>query len=158
MQTPSGRVRSRRFMCSEKCSWTDGCPWAKKFNKLKPDQTVELMYHWSQLHSVEETAHETGIHADTVGDFYHVCRETTTEFLHKVTRNEKIGGQGRIVCIDETHITKKKRNRGGFQGRNTLAHETIIMAGVELDGPWAGRKLTGRAFMVVVREKSAETF
>jgi hypothetical protein len=108
-------------------------------NKLKPDQTVELMYQWSQMHSVEEAAHETGINPNTVGDFYHVCRETTTEFLEKATRNEKIGGAGRIVCIDETHVTKKKRNRGGFQGRSTLGHETILMAGVELDGPWAGR-------------------
>ena len=63
------------------------------------------------------------------------------------------------MCIDETHkMQKKKKNRGGFQGRNTLAHQTIIMAGVELDGPWAGRKQTGRAFMVVVTDKSAETF
>ena len=80
-----------------------------------------------------------GINPNTVGDFYHVYRETTTEFLEKATRNEKIGGAGRIVCIDETHVTKKKRNRGGFQGRSTLGHETILMAGVELDGPWAGR-------------------
>ena len=35
-RTKSDRVRSRRFMCSEKCSWCDGCPWAKKLNKLKP--------------------------------------------------------------------------------------------------------------------------
>ena len=125
----------RRAICSEKCTWSDDCPWAQKMNKLKPDQTVELMYQWSQLHSVEEAAHETGINPNTVGDFYHVCRETTTEFLEKATRNEKIGGAGLIVCIDETHVTKKKRNRSGFQGRSTLGDETILTAGVELDGP-----------------------
>lgn len=32
------------------------------------------------------------------------------------------------------------------------------MAGVELDVPWAGRKETGRAIMVVVNNKQAETF
>ena len=138
-RSKGGRVRLRRAICSEKCTWSDDCPWAQKMNKLKPDQTVELMYQWSQLHSVEEAAHETGINPNTVGDFYHVCRETTTEFLEKATRNEKIGGAGRIVCIDETHVTKKKRNRGGFQGRSTLGHETILMAGAALDGPWAGR-------------------
>ena len=61
-------------------------------------------------------------------------------------------------CIDETHITRKSRNRGGFQGRTTLGHQTIVMAGVELDGPWAGRKQTGKAFCVIVTDHAALTF
>ena len=32
--------------------------------------------------------------------------------LHK--RNKMIGGKHRVVCVDETHFTKRKRNVAGF--------------------------------------------
>ena len=84
-----------------------------------------------------------GMDRSTVGSFFEQCRETVSEFTANATQGEKIGGRGKIVCIDETFITRKKRNRGGFRGRTTLGHQTIVMAGVELDGPWAGRKELG---------------
>ena len=80
------------------------------------------MYHWLMQHSFEETSHESGIHRATVGDVYDQFRETVSEFTANATKGEKLGGPGRIVCIDETHITRKSRNRGGFQGRTTLGH------------------------------------
>ena len=48
-----------------------------------------------------------------------------------------------------------------FRGRHTLGHKTIIMAGAEFD--WNGkdpntRKETGRCFLVVIKDKSKETF
>ena len=76
------------------------------------------------MHEVEEAAHETGINRHTVGDFYNKCRHTATEFLTNATKGEKVGGRRRIVCIDETHITMKKRNKGGFQGRSSATRRS----------------------------------
>ena len=78
--------------------------------------------------------------------------------MEKTSAGEKIGGPGKIVCIDESHLTKAKRNKGGFQGRRTVGHKTIMMGGVELNGSWSGRKQTGRAFLVVIRDQTALTF
>ena len=52
------------------------------------------MYHWSQMHEVEEAAHETGINRHTVGDFYNKCRHTATEFVTNATKGEKKWRQG----------------------------------------------------------------
>ena len=153
-----GRVRTRPHTCNEKMTWRESFPWSRKINHLRPDQIVDLMYHWSMQHSVEETSHESGIHRATVGDVYDQFRETVSEFTANATKGEKLGGPGRIVCIDETHITRKSNNRGGFQGRTTLGHQTIVMAGVELNGKWAGRKETGKSFCVIVEDHSALTF
>ena len=37
-----------------------------------------------------------------------------------------------VVLIDETHITKKKTNRGGFVGRTTAGHTTVVVGLFEL--------------------------
>ena len=40
----------------------------------------------------------------------------------------QLGGQtDRVVVVDETFFTKKKKNTGGFVGRTTLGHKTIVM-------------------------------
>ena len=40
----------------------------------------------------------------------------------------------------------------------TLGHKTIVMACVEIDGEWSGRKEIGRAFVGIVKVHSATTF
>jgi transposase-like protein len=70
----------------------------------------------------------------------------------------KIGGPGRIVCVDETHITHKKKSRSGFRGRTTKGHQTIVITGIELNGEWHERKETGRSFLVIIRDHTGETF
>ena len=39
---------------------------------------------------------------------------------HLQKEQKKIGGKGRVVCIDETHFSKQKRNAGGFVGKVIL--------------------------------------
>jgi transposase-like protein len=110
------------------------------------------------MHPVNEASHETGVHRNTVGEVYHILRDTVTAYMQKITGNRQIGGPGKIVCIDETHISKKKRNRGGFVGRWTRGNQTVFMGGVELDGPLRGRKQTGKAFLVIIENKRESTF
>jgi transposase-like protein len=70
-------------------------------------------------------------------------------YVRKITGDRKISGPGTIVCIDETHISKKQRNRGGFVGQWTWL--------LELDGPWRGRKQTCNAFLVIIENKREST-
>ena len=132
--------------------------FAKDLPALSPSQLTHIFWHWSQMHSIEEAAFDTDVHEDTIATVYDWLRDSVTTYMQQVNANTKIGGPGRIVCLDETHITKKKRNKGGFPGRETLGHDTIIMGGVELNGVWTGRKQTGRAFLVIIHNKKAETF
>lgn len=71
---------------------------------------------------------------------------------------EKLGGPPGeyAVILDQTFFTKKKRARGGFGGRTTRGHETVVFGGVELHLPT--RRETGRAFLVVIPDMSKRTF
>ena len=106
-----GRVRNRSFTCNEKAMWREWFPWSQKVTKMKPEQLVDAMYHWSMQHSVEETSHEMGLHRATVGDFFAQCRETVSEFTANATRGEKLGGPGRIVYRRDAHHTEVTQPR-----------------------------------------------
>ena len=68
-------------------------------------------------------------------------RNIMFESLKRQEDTEKLGGPDKVVCIDETHFTRRRHTRGGFQGRFTAGHETIILGMVELD--LATRRETG---------------
>ena len=48
---------------------------------------------------------------------------------HLQKKQKKIGGKGRVVCIDETHFSKQKRNAGGFVGKVTLVGGSTRVVG-----------------------------
>ena len=63
------------------------------------------------------------------------------------------------MTVDETYITHRKKNKGGFIGAPpTEGQQTMIMGAVELDSVENGRKETGRSFLVLLGNKEAETF
>ena len=73
-----------------------------------------------------------------------------------------MGGGGRdnpnlVVLMDETHITKKKRNKGGFQGRSTAGHTTFIIGFFELDISSEPRIRTGRTLLIIIPDKTRKT-
>ena len=67
----------------------------------------------------------------------------------------QLGGAGRVVVIDETFFTKKKTNAGGFVGRNTAGHKTIVMGFLELD--LATRKATGACVLITIPNRKMST-
>ena len=138
-----------RSACLKKAKWYDKCPLGKRLPKISPRKIVEVINHWALVHSVEEAHDDTGVAEGTISDICHVCQDAAAAYMDKVQKGEKIGGSNRIVCIDETQIKKRKKVAGHEFGSVTLGNKTTVIAGVELDGPWAGRKTTGRCFMVV---------
>ena len=95
------------------------------------------------MHFIEEAAYDTEVTRGTAGAVYHYLRDMVSAFMTKIYPAGKIGGPDKVVCIDETYITKKKKNRGGFRGRQSLGYKTCIMAGVELSSADPGRHETG---------------
>ncbi len=67
----------------------------------------------------------------------------------------KVGGRGKIVVINETYFTRKKRNAGGFCGRQTHGHKVIVLGIVELD--LVIRKETGQFFLIEIPDVKKQT-
>ena len=65
----------------------------------------------------------------------------------------QLGGQtDRVVVVDETFFTKKKKNTGGFVGRTTLGHKTIVMGFLELQ--LSTRKATGACVLIEIPNRN----
>ena len=62
-----------------------------------------------------------------------------------------------VVLIDETHSTKKKKNRGGFVGRTPVGHTTVVVGFFELDISQEPRKGTGRSLLIEIPNKTRAT-
>ena len=61
--------------------------------------------------------------------------------------SRRLGGDERVVVVDETYITRKRRSKS-FWGRMTQAHTTIILAALEIapdsDNPGGFKDWNGR--------------
>lgn len=65
---------------------------------------------WSNKFSEKQVMRELQLANKTVIDWFNFCREVCTEILLGST--EQIGGEGKIVEIDESKFGKRKYNRG----------------------------------------------
>ena len=75
-----------------------------------------------------------------------------------VTKNmaqEKLGGPGRFVAIDETFFVKKKAAKGGFRGRATAGNKTIVMGFLEVE--LESKKVTGNCVLIEIPDRAAAT-
>ena len=103
--------RAKRRRCNTKRTWHFYCPLAKKVPKMLPGCTAA---------AIECAAFETDLHRNTIAACYDTLRLLVVNFMDQVSTNQKLGGPGKVVCLDETHITKRKCNKAGFGGRRTL--------------------------------------
>ena len=81
--------------------------------------------------------------------------------MMKLKSTEILGG-GRnnpniVVLIDKAQITKKKRNKRGFQRRTTAGHTTIVIGFFELDILSEPRIGTSRKLLIIILDKTRKT-
>lgn len=78
---------------------------------LSLKEIVYILYEWSINTSVQDTAHELSINESTVVKWYKTWREII-EWWGMRRMNERIGGIGEIIEIDECQIGRRKHHRG----------------------------------------------
>ena len=128
--------RGKRRCCNTKRTWHSYCPLAKRLPKMLPGLLLQVLYHFAQRCSIEIASFETDLHRNTVAAYYDALRLLVVQFMEQLSANFKLGGSGRVVCLDETHITRKKRTKSGWGGRTTGGQQTILLSGCFLVVSW----------------------
>ena len=145
----------RKKLCNRKMTWRQKgtLPYAL-CRTMRPDQYVALLY-WFASDAPYTTCKKE---ADVTPEIWSkaVTRLRSILWLWLCKDSEKpLNGRGKVVCIDETFICKKKRAKGGFQARSTAGTKQIILGMIELD--LATRKATGRIFLSEIPDRSKKT-
>lgn len=96
-------VSCRASLNPYKDTWFDNA----KISELK---VLELTYCFVVNLSVTEAARHTGTSSSTAGDWYTYCREVC--FVNSSLYSRKIGGPGKVVEVDESHLFTRKYHRG----------------------------------------------
>ena len=79
---------------------------------VSPEQLLKAIFHFVQTDSNQRVREATGLTDRSIRMINRVIREIMREDVEQTAANEpKLGGEGRIVAIDETYFTKCKRSR-----------------------------------------------
>ena len=98
--------------------------WFEK-GRITMKQSLGLIYSWLHNMTGQNAAGEMEVNKYTVYDYYGFCREVCYVI---VTNSENvIGGEGKIVEIDESHIYTRKYHRGRFL-KNELRKTAITVS------------------------------
>jgi hypothetical protein len=114
--------------------------WFTKI-KLTLLEVVLLTYCIVQNVPSAEIQKQLHIEQHTASDWFQFCREVLLDFVKR--KSEMIGGEGKVVEIDESKFGKTKYRRGHY------VKGQWVFGGVE--------RGTGRTFLVAVHDRSAET-
>ena len=78
-------------------------------SNLSLQQVVKLTYYWVYKTRQDTVRRELKIVCEeTLVDWYNLCREVCSEIIEK--DNDKVGGPGKIVEIDESKFGKRKNH------------------------------------------------
>lgn len=96
-------------------------------------KAIILSYAFAHKMSYEQVITESSIDeyitsTDTITMWYTKCREICMDALHNIYNENKIGGEGHIVEIDESKIGRRKYNRG------RLIEGTWILGMIDREG------------------------
>ena len=133
------------FRCSKKqCYFKQSIRQNSWFSKSKLSLIIilKLTYFWIYKLPSTYVKRELQLGSDhTLVDWKNFCREVCVEILEK--NSEKIGGEGKIVEIDESKFGKRKFHRGR-----------------RVDGVWVFGGIergSNRMFMKIVDSRSSQT-
>ena len=130
-------------------------------NRVGPQKLARLIFWFAHKASPKQISSRASTHQ---GSASHAClwiRATILKYMLKLTEDEMISGgyddKNIVVLVDETYITKKNRQRGGFQGRTTTGNKTIVLGFFELNISEEPRCGTGRAFLIEIPNTKRST-
>lgn len=86
--------------------------------RLAPEKSIILMYCWAHQFSYEKAIHESSFDEERtssskVSDWYSYCREVAMFSLDRKFE-EKLGGEGHVIEIDEMKLGKRKYHKGRY--------------------------------------------
>ncbi|KAL9976846.1 hypothetical protein ACROYT_G014182 [Oculina patagonica] len=102
------------------------------------EEVVKFTYWWTEGLTQEQIKKQLHINPNTAVDWDMFCRETCEVTIQQ--RSEKIGGEGKVVQIDESKVGKRKYHRVDGQW---------VFGGIEED--------SRRCFIVAVEDRSEAT-
>jgi len=144
----AARIDKYRWKC---CKWKRGqrcngsrslrhSSWFKK-SKLALVQIMFITFDILLKTSPTTIRKHHQLTTKTVTDWSHFCKEVILDYIESTS--EKIGGEGKIVEIDESKFGKRKYNRGHH------VEGQWVFGGVE--------RSSGRTFLVAVHDRSEKT-
>ena len=109
------RDNGTRRRCMSKGRLSENAPLLQWVPQISPEKVLELMYlSLLAVQDLTEVAHETAVSHTAVADMHHVMRRARCTYMKM-----RLGGQNKVVLVDESFITRRKHNKGGFVGRVT---------------------------------------
>ncbi|CAE7535096.1 unnamed protein product, partial [Symbiodinium sp. CCMP2592] len=122
---------------------------------LTPAKYLRALY-WFSDAPQKQILKETGLKIKVWAQIRNRLRALLWLVMQTHAGRVQLGGQAdRVVVVDETFFTKKKVNAGGFVGRTTLGHKTIVMGFLELQ--LSTRKATGACVLIEIPNRKQAT-
>ena len=126
--------RHKTEVSIRKGSWFDN-------SKMTLEENLKLTYWWCQDLDQSQIKHELGLAESTGVDWDNFCREVCEITL--LENSEKLGGNGKVVQIDESKFGKKKYHRGHH------VEGQWVFGGIEED--------SRKCFLVAVEKRDEQT-
>lgn len=109
----SGRDRAIFYRCARR-----GCRRRQSLGKntffgnveISTNKWLEIIVMWLQKYSTKTISNETGLHKSTISKVLKEIRELIAATLEE--QNERIGGVGHTVELDESVFGRRKYHRG----------------------------------------------
>ena len=123
-------------------------------NNLTPQLYLKMLYYYASDADYQTCKRECGVKSKVWRLFVQKIRAILWLVVGQ-QQQQQLGGRDRIVAVDETFFTTKKRSRGGFRGRETAGHATLVLGMIELD--LRTRRATGRCLLQVIPNRTKRT-
>ena len=123
-------------------------------NNLTPQLYLKMLYYYASDADYQTCKRECGVKSKVWRLFVQKIRAILWLVVGQ-QQQQQLGGRDRIVAVDETFFTTKKRSRGGFRGRETAGHATLVLGMIELD--LHTRRATGRCLLQVIPNRTKRT-
>ena len=124
-----------RRLCNRKRTWrTEAASLQAQLPcTMSPDSLVKGLYWFLASVKNKVARDESGLTDKAFRKLNALCRMAMAEELEALQAHlPQLGGPGKIVCVDETFFTRKRNCRGGFRGRVTAGHRTIVLGMTEI--------------------------